>query len=62
MDNIEQYRSKKIVIEMLSAFVLFKEEGLTAVERMYPQHKYFVLENEGKSRSEVKQELLYAFA
>ena len=45
-------------MEMLSAFVLFLEEGIGAVERLYPQYKSFVLSNKGKSQTDVKKELL----
>jgi hypothetical protein len=58
MKDIESYRSKRIAMEMLSAYVLFLEQGISAVERVYPQHKSFVLSNAGKSQSQVKRELL----
>ncbi len=45
-------------MEMLSAFVLFKEEGIKAVERMYPQYQSFVLSNQDKTQTEIKRELL----
>lgn len=45
-------------MEMMAAFSLFLDEGMAAVERMYPQHVEFVRRHVGKTRSEVKRELL----
>jgi len=58
MDNAAAYRNKKIVMEMMAAFSLFLDEGMKAVERMYPQHVSFVKNHKGKSQAEVKKELL----
>jgi hypothetical protein len=58
MDNAAAYRNKKIVMEMMAAFSLFQDEGIKAVERMYPQHVSFVKNHKGKSQAEVKKELL----
>ena len=59
MDNIESYRKKLIISEMLLAFVLFTEKGIEAVEKMYPNQVEFVLENKDKSITEVKHQLLH---
>jgi len=45
-------------MEMMAAFSLFLDEGMKAVERMYPQHVSFVKNHKGKSQAEVKKELL----
>jgi len=45
MDNLESYRKKLAISEMLLAFVLFSERGIEAVEKMYPNQIAFVLEN-----------------
>jgi hypothetical protein len=58
MNNAAPYRNKKVFMEMLAAFVLYKEEGMSAVERMYPEHVSFVLSHKNKSQAEVKKELL----
>ncbi len=62
MKNVESYRNKRESMEMLSAFVLFLEEGIGAVERVYPQYKAFVLSNKNKSQTDVKKELLMQVA
>ncbi len=59
MINAASYRSKKTVMEMLAAFYLYTDEGMAAVERMYPQHVSFVRHRASKTRAEVKKELLY---
>ncbi|MCW3461821.1 hypothetical protein [Chitinophaga nivalis] len=59
MKNAAEYRKKAIINEMILAFVLFKDEGIKAVERMYPQHVLFVLENKNKATSTVQDELLH---
>jgi hypothetical protein len=58
MDNAAAYRNKKIVMEMMAAFSLYLDEGMRAVERMYPQHVSFVRSHKNKSQAEVKKELL----
>ncbi len=58
MDNAAPYRNKKVVMEMMAAFSLYLDEGMRAVERMYPQDVSFVRSHIGKSQSEVKKELL----
>jgi len=58
MNNAAQYRDKKVVMEMMAAFYLYTEEGMAAVERMYPQHVSFVRHHASKTRAEVKKELL----
>ncbi len=52
------YRSKKIVMEMMAAFSLYLDEGMRAVQKMYPQHVSFVRQHKDKSQAEVKKELL----
>ena len=42
---------------MLNAFVLFREQGLKAVETTYPEYKQFVVEHSDRSVREVKNEL-----
>jgi len=59
MDNLESYRKKLAISEMLLAFVLFSEKGIEAVEKMYPNQIEFVLENKHKSITEVKHQLLH---
>jgi len=58
MNNAATYRSKKGSLEQLAAFSLFLEEGIDAVNRMYPQHIAFVKSHIGKSQAEVKKEVL----
>ena len=58
MNNRASYTDKKVVIEMIAAFHLYTDEGMAAVERMYPQHTAFVRANVNKTRSQVKKELL----
>lgn len=62
MTNSQSYRDKQIFMEKMAAYVLFLEEGKSAVERMYPQHVDFVLSQKGKSQTEVKKELLHSQA
>ncbi len=59
MSNVQSYRDKKVVMEMIAAYVLYLENGMDAVARMYPQHVSFVQSQKGKSRTEVKNELLH---
>jgi hypothetical protein len=59
MDNYESYRKKIVISEMLLAFVHFRERGIEVVEKVYPQHKDFVLENRHKTITEVKHQLLH---
>jgi hypothetical protein len=47
-------------MERMAAFVLYLEEGMAAVKRMYPVHVAFVKERKGKSQAEVKKELMHA--
>ena len=47
-------------MERMAAFVLYLEEGIAAVKRMYPRHVSFVQARKGKSQAEVKKELLQA--
>ncbi len=58
MNNIEKYKKKQEAMMMVSAFALFIDKGIEAVERMYPQYADFVLSNQGKSKTQVKNELL----
>lgn len=46
-------------MEKLAAFVLYLEEGMDAVKRMYPRHVAFVKKRQGKTQSAVKKELLH---
>lgn len=62
MNNAEKYKQKQEAMMMVSAFVLFIEKGIEAVERMYPQYSSFVLSNKGKSTTQVKNELLQSHA
>ena len=59
MDSAK-YKKKQEATEKLLAYVLFMDEGMDAVERMYPQYKSFVLSHKGKSVTEVKNELLHS--
>lgn len=56
--NLSATNKSKTVQEKLSALHLFHTEGMSVVEKMYPQHKKFVLENQGKSTKAVRQNLL----
>jgi hypothetical protein len=60
MNNVTSYRNKKLSMERMAAFVLYLEEGMAAVKRMYPVHVAFVKERKGKSQAEVKKELMHA--
>ncbi len=44
---------------MLLAFVLYREKGIEAVEKRYPNQRDFVLKNEQNGLTEVKRELLH---
>ncbi len=55
-----EYKKMQPFMEQLQAFVLFRNEGMTAVERMFPQHKSFVEANKDKHYQEVKQDLMNA--
>ncbi|NSL90384.1 hypothetical protein ECE50_026415 [Chitinophaga sp. Mgbs1] len=39
------------------AFGLYLDEGMKAVERVFPEYKHFVLENKNNSFGEVKRKL-----
>jgi hypothetical protein len=39
----------------LQAFVLYRKEGMIAVDRMFPQHKEFVEANKNRDYREVKE-------
>ncbi len=56
--NNGKYRSKQDAMDMLLAYAIFIDEGMRAVENMYPQYKAFVLTHQGKTVTEVKHELL----
>lgn len=43
--------------EKLSAFLLYQEKGLGAVERRYPEHLAFVIANKHKTYQNVKDEV-----
>jgi len=60
MNNAALYRNKGVVMEKMAAFSVYLDEGMTAVERMYPQHIGFVRDHEGKTMAQVKKELLQA--
>ena len=45
-------------MELMHAFKLYLKEGLKGVERVFPQHKDFVLQHKSKSYQDVKDELL----
>ena len=62
MSKNSSYNTKQLFIEKLAAFMLFLEEGMEAVQRMYPQHVAFVRSHKDKSSSEVKRELLQSQA
>ena len=59
MKNAEAYRKKAVINEMILAFSLFVDEGIKAVERLYPQHASFVLKNKHKTISAIKDELIH---
>ncbi len=59
MNNVTAYHQKKKALEQLAAFSLFLEEGVDAVNRMYPEHVGFVLARDGKSEREFMVELLH---
>ena len=59
MNNAAKYRNKEVVMEMMAAFSVYLDEGMAAVERMYPQHLEFVRHHSGKTLREVKRELLH---
>ena len=54
-------RKKQELGRMILAYSLFLEEGMDAVERMYPEYKSFVLSHKGKSVTDVKNELLHSY-
>lgn len=58
MSNAASYKSKAAIMEVLAAFSLFTDEGITAVKKMYPQHVKFVREHANKTQTEVKKALL----
>ena len=62
MNDAEKYKKKQEAMMMVSAYVLFIDKGIEAVERMYPQYASFVLGNQGKSKTQVKNELLQTHA
>lgn len=45
-------------MELMQAFKLYNEEGLKAVERVFPQHVQFVKARQSKTYKEIKEELL----
>lgn len=57
MKNAEKYMKHQAISDMILAYVTFLEDGIEAVQRAYPQHKTFVLNNEGKTITQVKHEL-----
>ncbi|MHA4812374.1 hypothetical protein ACX0G9_30050 [Flavitalea flava] len=59
MERAKYKKNLEASIKIL-AYALFVDEGLAAVERMYPQYKNFVLGHKGKSLTEVKNELLHS--
>ncbi len=60
MNNAKKYKKDQDTMNMILAYALFVDAGIEAVERMYPQYKAFVLNNKGKTSSQVKNELLQA--
>ena len=44
--------------DMILAYKAFVDDGIGAVQRAYPEYKTFVLDNQGKTVTQVKQELL----
>lgn len=59
MNNAASYRNKAVIMEMMAAFSLYLDEGMAAVERMYPQHVDFVRRHSDKTKAEIKRELLH---
>jgi hypothetical protein len=59
MQDAEKYKKNQEAMNMILAYSLFVDAGIEAVERMYPQYKAFVLNNKGKTPSQVKNELLH---
>ena len=62
MNNAALNRNKAVVMEKMAAFSLYLDEGMAAVERMYPQHIAFVQHHLDKTMAEVKKEVLHAQA
>ena len=58
MNDLAVHTDKREKMDKLAAYVLFLERGVSAVDRMYPQYRSFVLSNQGKTRTQVKNELL----
>lgn len=58
MNDSAAHTDKREKMDRLAAYVLFLEGGISAVDRMYPQYRSFVLSNQGKTRTQVKNELL----
>ena len=44
---------------MILAYKTYVDDGIDAVQRAYPHYKTFVLDNKGKTVTQVKQELLH---
>ena len=59
MKNAEKYMKSQAVADMILAYKTFVDDGIDAVQRAYPQYKTFVLDNQGKTVTQVKQELLH---
>jgi hypothetical protein len=56
--DAEKYMKSQAVADMILAYKTFVDDGIDAVQRAYPQYKTFVLENKGKTVTQVKHELL----
>jgi hypothetical protein len=59
MKNAEKYMKSQAVADMILAYKTFIDSGIDAVQRTYPQYKSFVLNNKGKTITQLKQELLH---
>ncbi|MCW3461822.1 hypothetical protein [Chitinophaga nivalis] len=55
MKNAE--KNRKQINDMLLVFSLFLDEGIIAVERIFPEYKQFILAHKDKSLSLLKKEL-----
>jgi altronate hydrolase len=53
------YIKSQAVTEMILAYKTYVDDGIDAVQRAYPHYKTFVLDNKGKTVTQVKQELLH---
>ncbi len=55
--NLMQDDSGLVTSKVLQAFMLYFEEGLESVKRIYPEYYSFVEENKHKTYRQIKKEL-----